>query len=124
MSGRKEPTKVAEALARYLDRSGLGNRLEQVGALDDWADRVGERIATVAEPLHLSNDVLFVAVKSSAWLMELRMMEADIRRRLNEGREKGRIERIRFVQEGESVGDEEGGGPPGQGPPGWRRRGR
>lgn len=124
--------KVAEALARYLDRSGLGNRLEQVSALDDWADRVGERIAAVAEPLHISNDVLFVAVKSSAWLMELRMMEADIRRRLNEGREKGRIQQIRFVQDGGEAGsDGEGGGPAGGGGVGdgrrrikWGRRGR
>jgi hypothetical protein len=39
-------------------------------------------------------------VSSSSWLMELRMMEADIRRRLNEGRETGRIDRIRFVMAG------------------------
>jgi predicted nucleic acid-binding Zn ribbon protein len=124
--GKNQPMKVAEALARYLDRSGLGDRLEQVSALDDWPDRVGERIAAVAEPIHVANDVLFVAVKSSAWLMELRMMEADIRRRLNEGRVKGRIERIRFVQEGDPLPgpDDEDGGPSRRGPPGWRRRGR
>jgi hypothetical protein len=29
--------------------------------------------------------------------MELRLMEREILRRLNEGRERGRIERIRFV---------------------------
>lgn len=113
--------KVADALAGYLDRSGLGDRLEQVSALDDWADRVGDRIAAVAEPLHIANNVLFVAVKSSAWLMELRMMEAEIRSRLNEGREKGRIEKIRFVQEG---GEDDESGPP-RGRAGWGgRRGR
>ncbi len=123
MTGSKnQPMKVAEALARYLDRSGLGNRLEQVSALDDWADRVGERIAAVAEPLHVTNDVLFVAVKSSAWLMELRMMEADIRRRLNEGRDRGRIAGIRFVQAGGDAADEDT--EQGRGRTGWGRRGR
>lgn len=125
MSGaRNEPMKVAEALARYLSRSGLGDRLEQASALDDWAERVGDRIADVAEPLHVSNDVLFVAVKSSAWLMELRMMEGDIRRRLNEGRTKGRIERIRFVQEGGETEEGTGDGPQGGRPPKWGRRSR
>jgi predicted nucleic acid-binding Zn ribbon protein len=112
VSGREKPVRVAEALARYLDRTGLGERLEAVAALDDWAERVGERIASVTDPLHLENGVLFVAVRSSAWLMELRMMEADVRRRLNEGRERGRIARIRFLLAG------------GEEPTGPYRRGR
>ena len=100
MSGGK-PTKVAEALAGYLKKSGLGDRMEEASAVEDWADRVGERMAAVTEPLHVSNGVLFVGVRSSAWLMELRMMEAEVRRRLNEGRKKGRIRQIRFVMAGE-----------------------
>lgn len=94
---RERPTRVAEALARYLKRSGLEERLEQATAVEDWAERVGDRIASATEPLHVSNGVLFVAVRSSAWLMELRMLEAEIRRRLNEGRGTGRVDRIRFV---------------------------
>lgn len=117
---KKHPMKVAEALAGYLARSGLGDRLEQVVVLDDWAERVGERIAAVAQPVHVVDSVLFVAVKSSAWLMELQMMESDIRRRLNEGREKGRIRKIRFVQE--DGGEDEGPKPRGWG--GRRGHGR
>ena len=121
MSGKKkEPMRVAEALAGYLAKSGLGDRLEQVATLDDWEERVGERIARVAQPRHVADDVLFVGVTSSAWLMELRMMESDIRRRLNEGRKKGRIQRIRFVLEGEAEDGSERGPRPG----GWRRSGR
>lgn len=98
--GPGKPMRVAEALARYLKRSGLGERMDATAAVDDWADRVGPRIAAVAVPLNVSNGVLFVAVESSAWLMELRLMEGDIRRRLNEDRTTGRIERIRFVMAG------------------------
>lgn len=120
----RKPEKVAEALASYLERSGLADRLEEVATVDDWEARVGDRIAAVAEPLHVDNGVLFVAVRSSAWLMELRMMEVEIRRRLNEGREKGRIQAIRFVQRG---GGESGSGGAGDGsgrPRGWRPKER
>ena len=65
--------------------------------VDEWAERVGDKIAAVTEPRGVNNGVLFVGVASSAWLMELRMMEADIKRRLNDGRTDGRIRKIRFV---------------------------
>lgn len=93
--------KVAEALAGYLSKSGLGDRIDEASAVEEWAEKVGARIAAVTEPLHVNNGVLFVGVRSSAWLMELRMLEADVRRRLNEGREKGRIRRVRFVMSGD-----------------------
>jgi predicted nucleic acid-binding Zn ribbon protein len=108
---RGQPMRVAEALESYLKRSGIGERMEQNVVVDDWAERVGSRIAAAATPVHVAQGILFVAVESSAWLMELRLMEADIRRRLNEGREKGRVKGIRFVL---ASGDE----PPRPG--GWR----
>ena len=111
MSERKGPMKVAEALRGYLAASGLGDRLEQVATVDDWAERVGERIAAVAEPIEVRDGVLLVGVTSSAWLLELRMMEGEIRRRLNEGRGKGRIDEIRFVQRGDDEGPRPRGGP-------------
>ncbi|HUG42555.1 MAG TPA: DUF721 domain-containing protein [Longimicrobiales bacterium] len=105
MSGKPTgPMKVAEALAGYLARSGLGDRLQEASAVEDWPGKVGSRIAAVTEPLHVNNGVLFVGVRSSAWLMELRMMEAEVRGRLNEGRDKGRIRKIRFVMAGEEEG--------------------
>ena len=113
---KKKPLAVSEALASYLEESGLGERIEQAEAVDEWADRVGEKIAAVTEPLNVRNGVLFVGVTSSAWLMELRMMEADIRGRLNEGRGEGRIRKIRFVMEEETETERRR--------PGWGRRKR
>jgi predicted nucleic acid-binding Zn ribbon protein len=106
-TGRSRPTRVAEALAAYLKRSGLGDRLEETSVLDDWADRVGPRIAAVSTPVHVANGALLVAVTSSAWLMELRIMEGSIRSRLNEGRDRGRVNQIRFVLSGNPVGEED-----------------
>jgi predicted nucleic acid-binding Zn ribbon protein len=47
---------------------------------------VGEAIAAVTVPVRVSHGTLVVAVRTSAWLMELRLMEREILRRLNEGR--------------------------------------
>ena len=109
MSGPKKPTKLGDALQNYLRDSGLDERVEEATIVPEWAERVGAAIAAVTTPLRTSRGTLLVAVRTSAWLMELRLMEREILRRLNEGRERGRIERIRFLMAGE---DEPGGQPP------------
>lgn len=113
MNGSKKPTKLGDALQSYLRESGLDERVEEAGVVPEWAERVGAAIAAVTMPLRTSRGTLLVAVRTSAWLMELRLMEREILRRLNEGRERGRIERIRFLMAGE---DEAAGGAPDQGP--------
>lgn len=112
MSRREKPTPLGEALQKYLQESGLEERLEEAGVVPEWAERVGPAIAAVTVPLRTSSGALLVAVKSSAWLAELKLMERDILRRLNEGRSKGKIQRIRFVMAdgGEAAGGEAAGG--------------
>ena len=97
MSMRDKPTPLGEALQKYLKDSGLEERLEEAGVVPEWAERVGPAIAAVTVPLRTSSGALVVAVRSSAWLSELKLMEREIVRRLNEGRQKGKIQRIRFV---------------------------
>lgn len=95
------PMPLGQALARFLERSGIAERIEEAAIVPEWDERVGPAIAEVTRPLRTSRGTLFVAVRSSAWLMELKMMEGEILRRLNEGRERGRIERIRFLMDEE-----------------------
>ena len=92
-----KPMKVGEALKKYLAQSQVGERMEEATIVPEWNERVGPRIAAVTRPLRVSRGTLFVAVRSSAWLMELRLMEGEILRCLNEGRERGRIDKVRFV---------------------------
>lgn len=107
MSGREKPVRLGDALQSYLRDSGLDERVEEATILPEWAERVGEAIADVTRPVRVSRGALIVAVRTSAWLMELRLMEREILRRINEGRAKGRIERIRFVMRGEEDAPEE-----------------
>jgi predicted nucleic acid-binding Zn ribbon protein len=97
MSESKRPALLGDVLRRYLDESGLAERVEEAKAVPAWAERVGPAIAAVTTPLRASRGALVVGVRSSAWLMELKLMEREIVRRLNADRERGRIRRIQFV---------------------------
>jgi predicted nucleic acid-binding Zn ribbon protein len=93
----KRPTVVREVLQQYLRSAGLEERIEEASAVPEWAERVGPAIAGVTTPLRASGGTLVVAVRSSAWLMELRLMEAEILRQVNTGRKRGKFTRIRFL---------------------------
>lgn len=105
---KHRPERLADVLRGYLTDSGLDERLAEAEAVPEWAERVGPAIAAVTTPLRVSRGTLIVAVRSSAWLMELQMMERRIRETLNEGRERGRIQRVRFVMGVESGSDTRG----------------
>ena len=88
---------LREALAGYLKGSGLADRVEEASVVPDWEERVGAAIAAVTTPTRVNNGTLLVHVRSSAWLTELKLMESEILRRVNAGRKKGRIQKIRFL---------------------------
>ena len=99
MSAKKNtgPTPLGDEVSKYLKASGLEEKIEVAAVVPAWPALVGERIAAVTTPLHTAEGTLVVAVRSSAWLMELKLMEREILRRVNDGKRSGRIERIRFV---------------------------
>jgi predicted nucleic acid-binding Zn ribbon protein len=92
-----QPQAVGDVLARFLDRSGLASKVEAAAVIPEWEQRVGPGIAAVTEPLRVSEGTLIVAVSTSAWMMELNMMKADLMRHVNAGKKDGRIEQIVFV---------------------------
>lgn len=70
---------IGEALEAYLKRSGLKRRLDQASAVEDWADIVGPQIADATTPDGVSADgILFVRVRSAAWMQELQLMSPTI----------------------------------------------
>jgi predicted nucleic acid-binding Zn ribbon protein len=98
MTKRKEggPSQIREALAKYLQKSGIGEQIEAISVIPEWPTLVGPAIAAVTTPVRVADGVLVVGVRSSAWMNELKMMEREIIRQVNVGRAKGRIEKIRF----------------------------
>lgn len=91
------PQLVGDLVSRYLDRSGLAAKVEAASVVPEWANLMGPQIAAITEPRVVSEGVLFVAVATSAWMMELNLMKAELMRRLNAGKRSGRIEKIVFV---------------------------
>lgn len=104
--GRREgekptrPEPVGTLVSSVLERIGIRERVERAGTAARWADVVGPRIARVTRAARVRERTLFVEVESAAWMTELDMMKRSLLRRLNEGRERGEIDRIVFVQGG------------------------
>ena len=98
MTKRKEsgPSQIRETLAKYLQKSGIGEQIEAISVIPEWPTLVGPAIAAVTTPVRVADGVLVVGVRSSAWMNELKMMEREILRQVNVGRAKGRIDKIRF----------------------------
>lgn len=97
MSGKGGPTRLGDLVEAFLQEKGVKEQLRRQSALEAWAAAVGEGIARVSRATKVEDATLFVEVRSSAWMMELDMMKGDILRRLNAGREDGRIEKIVFL---------------------------
>lgn len=91
------PGKVGDALQDYLKSSGLAPRVEQAAVIPNWKKLVGAQIAAVTEPISVSaGGILFVAVKTSAWMSELSLMEPELLRSINKDKSVGAIKKIRF----------------------------
>lgn len=101
--GTGKPQSVGDVLARFLERTGMAPKVEAAAVIPEWAERVGPAIAAVTEPLRVSDGTLVVAVSTSAWMMELNLMKAELMRHLNAGKPAnapGRIKQIAFVMGG------------------------
>ena len=90
------PKRVGGLIEGLLAARGLMEGVERASAIPDWAEIVGPQLARVATPVGFNRSTLFVEVRSSAWLMELQMMERRLLAQLNTGRRKGKFNRIVF----------------------------
>ena len=78
------PIRVGDLLDDVLKQRGVGTQIRRVGALDVWAEAVGEKIASVTHARAVVATTLFVEVRSSAWLMEMDFMKGALLEHLNE----------------------------------------
>jgi predicted nucleic acid-binding Zn ribbon protein len=98
MSGVRggSPERIGTLVESLLRARGLAEGVARAAAMPNWAEIVGPQIARVATPVRFDRTTLLVEVTSSAWLMELRMMERRILGLLNRGRERALFEKIVF----------------------------
>lgn len=92
---RAEP--LGAAVRRFLEQQGLARRVGQATALEAWPRVVGPAVAAAAKPLSVTSDgTLIVAVRSSAWMNELSLMERELLDALNRANPSAPLSRIRW----------------------------
>ncbi len=110
---RSRPARVGSLVDGMLDKLGIRDRVEKARTAGRWEDIVGPHIAQVTRAARVRGGTLFVEVAGAAWMTELNMMRRTLLGRLNQDRDRGRIERIVFIQ-GEGEGRTGTGGPRGR----------
>ncbi len=96
--GKAKVIPVGTLVEATLAKLGIADRVERAGAIANWPELVGERIAQVARPAGISHSTLFIEVDSASWRMELNMLRPELLAKLNAGRDRAPIEKIVFVQ--------------------------
>jgi predicted nucleic acid-binding Zn ribbon protein len=91
------PSRVGDLLDGFLERQGVKDEVERASVVEEWPERVGERIAAVTRARSVAKRTLVVEVRSSAWLMELNMMKGQILERLNRDRDDAPLDKLVFV---------------------------
>lgn len=107
-AAKPRPEPVGGLVEAVLDRLGIAEKVDRAVAAAEWERLVGPHIARVTGHARVRGRTLFVEVESASWLAELNMVRHDLLRRLNEGRTRGRIEKIVFVQAGGRGSDRAG----------------
>ncbi len=94
---KRGPVPIADALSGFLVERGLAKRIEQATAIEAWPEVVGEKIAAVTKALSITPDgILFVAVKTNAWMTELGLMEPELLKALNARKGREKVRKIRY----------------------------
>lgn len=99
MSGQKKtrPQPISAAISQFLEQSGLRDRVDQASVIPEWPKLVGAQIAAVTEPLSVTADgVLFVAVRTHAWMSELSLLEPELLASLNGTAGRPPVRKIRW----------------------------
>jgi len=93
----KRPEPIAGAISSFLEQAGLKERVEQASVVPEWPRLVGDQIAAVTEPLSVTSDgVLFVAVRTHAWMSELSLLEPELLASLNRREGRRPVRKIRW----------------------------
>jgi predicted nucleic acid-binding Zn ribbon protein len=81
----REPRAVSESLERVTARLGLAHPDVLGHVFTRWDDLVGADVAAHATPRSLRDGTLTISVDHPAWATSLRILSADLIRRITEG---------------------------------------
>ena len=82
--GGPPPRPVADSLAAVARNLGGDGGPALVDLIRRWPEVVGDHLAAHCKPVSLRHGVLTIAAAEAAWGAQLRWLEADLRRRLDD----------------------------------------
>lgn len=94
MEKNRKISSLMDELLSFLGKS-YKNKAHMVW--DVWDEAVGEKIASVSEPLNFKNKVLTVGVGSPAWAQQLNFYKTKIIETLNEKTGEETVSELRFT---------------------------
>jgi predicted nucleic acid-binding Zn ribbon protein len=98
MSRRRAPRPAASALQAALREAAPKTRLAAVQAV--WAETVGERIATAAQPVSERGGEVLVECSDPVWAQELDLMTVELQGALRARLGEEAPEKLRFRAKG------------------------
>ncbi|MGB6453420.1 MAG: DciA family protein [Streptosporangiaceae bacterium] len=110
---RPDPVSLSSAISGLLDAEGWGLSVATGSVFGRWADIVGSDLAGHTRPERLADGELTVQADSTAWATQVRLLAAQLVRRLNQELGDGTVLRVKV--RGPAAADRK----PGQ----WRVRG-
>ena len=88
---------IGASLKKFLKKAGLEKGIAQQGAMDIWADVVGESVSKKTETIGVEHGTLTVKTDTPAWRQELQFQKKQIIEKLNKTLNKKLIKDIRFI---------------------------
>jgi len=92
----RKPKHIGGTLDRMFKDLGFDKKMDQVRAVELWAEIVGEKIAQISTAERVSDGILYVKVKSMTWRTELLFQKQDILARIEERIGRKAVRDIRF----------------------------
>jgi len=93
----KRPQPISTAISSFLEKAGLRDRVDQASVVPEWPTLVGAQISAVTEPLSVTADgILFVAVRTHAWMSELSLLEPELLASINRRTDRPPVKKIRW----------------------------
>ncbi len=90
----RDPQTLDRALGRFVAEHGWETELRVHGVFSRWSAIVGQEIAEHVQPEAFADGRLVVRADSTAWATQMRLLAADLLRRLNEVLGDGTVEII------------------------------
>jgi hypothetical protein len=90
--------KLSNTILAFNSDIKIENRLRDARAMLAWNKVVGELISNNSEPARVRSGILYVSVKSSSWTQELKGLEHEIIKKINDYLHCEVIKEIRFFQ--------------------------